>query len=169
MMDPQTPSERAEMRMRAADAARDAKALGALAHDAGMCECRDAVLGLPTNRPITQYEDPANYEIEPFDEMTGPHDGTKPGAHTASRTDAASLSVAEATNKEHEAEAEHNACGVVESAAWDVLVGSGLTDEQHKLLSAYHTRVYRTRDAYIKLVHARAATSFAIRMNGGVK
>jgi len=136
--------------------------LNALAADMGLHEPAnvDAALGLPLVMLGSDATDRLNTLTE---------NGTKPGAHTASRKDAASLSVAEATRKEHEAEAEHNACGVVESAAWDVLVGSGLTDEQHKLLSAYHTRVYMTRDAYIKLVHARAATSFAIRMNGGVK
>jgi len=127
----------------------DKKALNALAADMGL--------------PLVMLGSDATRRLDALTE-----NGTTPGQQP-SRTDAASLSVAEATRKEHEAEAEHNACGVVESAAWDVLVGSGLTDEQHKFLSAYHTRVYMTRDAYIKLVHARAATSFAIRMNGGAK
>lgn len=156
------------------------RALNALAADMGLHDGanRDAALGLPvvalgpdSTRKVDAYMKAhgfrdGEYSVSAFDV---PHDGTKPGPTTPCRTEAASLSVAEATRKEHEAEAEHNACGVVESAAWDVLVGSGLTDEQHKLLSAYHTRVYRTRDAYIKLVHARAATTFAIRMNGGAQ
>lgn len=41
----------------------------------------DAAMGLPAKRPITQYEDPANYEVEGFDEMTGPMGHVLPGGY----------------------------------------------------------------------------------------
>lgn len=87
-----TPLDRAETRMAKADAAIDAKALGALAADMASipshavppcsCENRDAALGLP----LVMVGSDATDRLK---ELT---DGRTPGTTTPSRTDAASFS-----------------------------------------------------------------------------
>ena len=119
------------------------KALNALAADMGLHDGanRDAALGLPLVMLGSDATDRLNTLTE---------NGTKPGATTASRTDAASLS---------ELRARRQACRVVESAAWNALLESGLTQEQLVLLGAYNDSVHETRRAELD-VH------FAVFTNG---
>lgn len=67
-----------------------------------------------------------------------PHDGTKPGPTTPSRTDAASLSGLQARQR---------ACRVVEQAAHQALLESLTTQEQFTLVRAYNDSIYATRKA----------------------
>ena len=80
-----------------------------------------------------------------------PHDGTKPGAHTACRTDAASLS---------DLQARRDACRVVEQAAHQALLESLTTQEQFTLVRAYNDSIHATRKAELD-VH------FGLWANGG--
>lgn len=149
MLEYGSPAERAEARMKAADAARDAKALGALAADMASipshvvppcsCENTDAALGLPLE------------DAEPFDEMTGPmghvlpggyimpskanrpHDGRTPGTTTPSRTDAA-LSF---DDYERARDAEFK--------AYTALLNVLKTHEQIEAAAAYSSAVLRSR------------------------
>ena len=86
----------------------------------------DAALGLPLVMTGSDATDRLNEMI-----------GTTPGQQP-SRTDAASLS---------ELRARRQACRVVESAAWDALLESGLTKEQLVLLGAYNDSIHATRKA----------------------
>lgn len=129
------------------DDSHDRRALDAIAKDMGLHDGanRDAALGL---------------EPERFDEMTGPighvlpggyvmkpHDGTTPGP-APSRTDAASLS---------DLVSRREACRVVESAAWNALLESGLTREQLVLLGAYNDSIHATRKAELDMHYAMFA------------
>ncbi len=80
---------------------------------------------------------------EAFDNIPteSPHDGTTPGQQP-SRTDAASLS---------ETQARREACRVVEAAAWNALLYSGLTREQLVLLDAYNDSIHATRKAELDM------------------
>ena len=77
-----------------------------------------------------------------------PHDGTKPGPTTPCRTDAASLSGLQARQR---------ACRVVEAAAWNALLESGLTREQLVLLGAYNDSIHATRKAELDMHYAMFA------------
>lgn len=87
--------------------------------------------------------------------MTGPDStrrlnemiGTTPGP-APSRTDAASLSDLVSRRK---------ACRVVESAAWNALLYSGLTREQLVLLDAYNDSIHETRKAELDMHYAMFA------------
>ena len=114
------------------DPKHEARALDALAKDMGLHDHAnvDAALGLPL--VMTGSDATAR-----LNEMIG----TTPGP-TPSRTDAASLS---------EAQARHDACRVVESAAWNALLDSDLTREQLVLLGAYNDSIHATRKAELDM------------------
>ncbi len=133
-----TPIDRAESRMQKADAAIDRKALDAIAKDMGLHDGanRDAALGLPL--VMTGSDATAR-----LNEMIG----TTPGP-TPSRKDAASLS---------DLVSRHEACRVVESAAWNALLDSGLTREQLVLLGAYNDSIHATRKAELDMHYAMFA------------
>jgi hypothetical protein len=131
----------------------DKKALNALAADMGLHDPAnvDAALGLP----LVMLGSDATARLNAITE-----NGTKPGAHTACRTDAASLSDAEAAVK---------ACEVVERAAHHVLVNSGLTPDQIVLLSAFTHAQYKTRSARLDLEYERRAEIISSLWKGGAK
>ena len=79
--------------------------------------------------------------IEEFANAPDPHNGTTPGQQP-SRTDAASLS---------DLVSRREACRVVESAAWNALLDSGLTREQFVLLGAYNDSIHATRKAELDM------------------
>ena len=115
----------------------------------------DAALGLPLGptdidgTPVMG--DPFDFDLLGATPPINPHDGTKPGPTTPSRTDAASLSGLQARQR---------ACRVVEAAAFDALLASLTTQEQFTLVRAYNDSIYATRKAELD-VH------FALWANGG--
>lgn len=118
------------------DPKHEARALDALAKDMGLHDGAnlDAALGLP----LVMTGPDSTRRLDAVVQLTKtPHDGTTPGQQP-SRTDAASLS---------ELRARRQACRVVESAAWDALLESGLTKEQLVLLGAYNDSLHATRKA----------------------
>lgn len=126
------------------DERHEAKALDRLAADAGIeaGPNRDAALGLPLGPTNIDGEDvlgdPFDFDLVGATPPINPHDGTKPGPTTPSRTDAASLST------------KPDKYGEVLAREFDAYVKLKglLTDRaQHDALTAYSESIDASRDA----------------------